>query len=257
MMHQSAKRRILITGAAGRIGQILARAWANVYDLVLVDVRPAQNASVPILQIDAAESDVMRNLCQDVDTVIPLAISGNMHDNWNALIPVNLTATQTAYLAASEQGCRRIIFPSSIQIGLNPNSPYTRSKTWGEKLGRRYAKRTSLSVICLRLGRVLPADAPGIIPGTWFLDHVLTYGDLVRLFTASVEAPDEFRYGIFWGLSANTFNRFDISETCRVLGYQPQDNAFLLAEQTAKSWHGRWRMEKSIWKKRLEKWLNY
>lgn len=257
MTNPSHKRRILITGAAGRVGQALARAWANTYDLVLVDIRPVRRvAKIPLVVADATDIAVMRALCKGVDTVIPLAISGNIHDNWDTLVPVNLAATQAAFQAAGEAGCRRVIFPSSVQIELNPESPYTASKRWGESTGKTFSERNGLSVICLRLGAVKSNDFAGTRPDAWFLDHVLTHRDCAALFTASVEAPDELMYGVFWGISANTPARFDITETCRQLGYQPQDNAFHLAKSAASSWRGRWQMAKSKLKPRLMQWLH-
>jgi hypothetical protein len=52
------------------------------------------------------------------------------------------------------------------------------------------------------------------------------------LVQASIEAPESVRYGVFHGLSNNRWKRFDISDARSVLGYEPQDDAFLLAEQT-------------------------
>ena len=248
------KRKILITGAAGRVGQVLAQAWADVYDLILVDVAPPPRAG--FIQASAVDIDLLRSLCRGVDTVIPLAISGNLHDDWDTVAPVNLTGTWAAFQVAAELGCRRVIFPSSAQTVFNPASPYSASKRWGERLGERYAALTRLSVICLRLGSVLPANAPSILPGAGFLDHVITHRDLARLFTACVEAPETLNYGIFWGTSANSPGRFDISSARRALGYQPVDDAFQLARQAGRTPRGLWRMAKSGLKHRIKKWLN-
>ena len=49
--------------------------------------------------------------------------------------------------------------------------------------------------------------------------------DAVHLLQRSVEA-EGVKYLIAHGISNNRFKRLDLSETTRVLGYQPQDDAF-------------------------------
>ena len=46
---------------------------------------------------------------------------------------------------------------------------------------------------------------------------------------ATIDTPDELRFGIFHGLLDNHWNRLDIGEPRPVLGYEPQDDAFVLA----------------------------
>jgi hypothetical protein len=58
---------------------------------------------------------------------------------------------------------------------------------------------------------------------------VLTYEDLARLVRASVDAPDDLRFGIFHGVSNNRWKRLDISDARAVLGYAPEDDVFALA----------------------------
>ena len=61
------------------------------------------------------------------------------------------------------------------------------------------------------------------------LDIALTYGDLSRLLDACMNTSLEVRFGVFHGISNNRFKRLDLTETIRVLGYAPQDDAFVLA----------------------------
>lgn len=245
-------RKILITGSSGRVGQVLAHAWAEVYDLTLVDLRPFPGiASARFIEADTFAPDTLRALCQDVDTVIPLAISGNMRDDWDTIAPGNLTGVCAMFQAASAAGCRRVIFPSTMMIRTEPDSPYSSSKRWGEILAGCYTSLTPLSIICLRLGAVNAATSPAIFPGTPHLEFAITHRDLAHLFTQAVEAPDTLKYGVFWGMSANRPAVVDISETRRVLDYHPQDDAIALAMRAAHTPRGRWR----IFKTWLKKWM--
>jgi uronate dehydrogenase len=40
-----------------------------------------------------------------------------------------------------------------------------------------------------------------------------------------IQAPDELEFGIFYGVSNNTWRFWDISNSEKLIGYQPQDNA--------------------------------
>jgi uronate dehydrogenase len=248
--------RILITGASGRVGRVLARAWSDVYELTLVDTHPfPDDIPVQFILADAFSVANLRNLCENQDTVIPLAISGNMHDDWDALAPGNLDGVCAMFQAVSEAGCRRVVFPSTMMIKIDPNSPYSSSKRWGEILAERYAALSPLSVICLRLGAVREATSPSIFPGMGHLDFVLTHGDLVHLFTQAVEAPGSVKYGVFWGMSANRPAVVDLLETTRVLGYHPRDDAIALANHAARTMRGRWRRLKTWARKRIIQWV--
>jgi hypothetical protein len=54
--------------------------------------------------------------------------------------------------------------------------------------------------------------------------------DLTQLVTAAVEAQDDLLFGIFHGVSNNRWKRMDLTDTRAILGYDPQDDAFALAE---------------------------
>jgi hypothetical protein len=60
------------------------------------------------------------------------------------------------------------------------------------------------------------------------LDIALTYADLLRLFDAALAAT-HVKFGMFHGISDNRFKRLDISDTRRILGYEPKDDAYVLA----------------------------
>ena len=85
-----------------------------------------------------------------------------------------------------------------------------------------------LSCLCLRFGWVIARDAEELVPGHEYLDIALTYEDCARLVACAIDAPDSLRLGTFHGISNNRFKRLDISESRRVLGYEPVDDAFAL-----------------------------
>ena len=92
----------------------------------------------------------------------------------------------------------------------------------GEAAGRWYAEEHGLSVICLRLGTVSRDDRPG-----WsrHFATLLSHADLVRLTRCCIEAPQDVRYAIYFGVSANTWRFWDTDEPRDEIGYEPLDDA--------------------------------
>lgn len=240
------KRKVLLTGAAGQIGKLITSALADCYDFVLADVRPVDDThGFPVAQVDIADLEQVRPLCRGIDTIVHLGAAADPASAWESLLPNNLVGVYHVFQAASEAGCRRVIFASSLHVvdgypaemqiqadqPICPVTLYGATKAWGEAVASFYAHQRALSAICLRFGWVMARDDRRITPRFPRLDTILTHEDLIRLVTASIEAPDELRFGIFHGVSHNRWKRLDISEGRRLLGYEPEDDAFALA------WH--------------------
>lgn len=245
-MSTTTETKILITGAAGRIGTVLTGHLKDRYDLVLTDTcQPEISYNLPFIKADITDPVAMRSACEGVDIVLHLAADPRVDAPWESLLPNNVIGAYNIFQAAHEAGCRRIIFASSIntvsgypaEVRVSTDAPvrppnlYGVSKVWGEALARFYADAKGLSCICLRFGWALSTAEIGLANAE--LHHVLTHGDLVRLVAASIEAPADLRFGVFHGVSNNRRIQFDISGACEVLGYTPQDDAFTLAEAAA------------------------
>jgi len=241
-----ATKKILMTGAAGRVGTVLAGHLKDRYDLVLTDIRqPESSYNLPFIKADITDLAALRSACEGVDIVLHLAADPRVDAPWESLLPNNVIGAYNIFQAAHEAGCRRIIFASSIntvsgypaEVCVSADAPvrppnlYGVSKVWGEALARFYADARGLSCICLRFGWVKDGAEIGLVNDG--LHCVLTHGDLVRLVAASIEAPADLRFGVFHGVSNNRGIQFDISGACKVLGYTPQDDAFTLAEAAA------------------------
>jgi len=241
-------KKILITGASGKIGSFLTGQLVGRYECVLTDIRPPEDAhGYPFIAADISDLEAVRAVCQGIDTVVHLAADPNRKATWESLLPRNVIGVYNIFEAAAAAGCRRVIFASSINavegyppgVQVHTNMPvrppnlYGATKAWGEALARFYADQRGLSAICLRFGAVAVSQgkaetAPNIPKTPGFFSIVLTYEDMVRLVVASLEAPDDLRFGIFHGVSDNRFKRLDISDTREVLGYQPEDDAFVI-----------------------------
>ena len=249
------KRKLLITGGAGRIGQFLTSQWTEKYDIVLTDIRePEDTYGFSFVEANLADLDAIRPLCDGIDTVVHLGADPSMEATWESLLPNNLIAVYNIFEAAHQAGCRRVIFASSVNavfgypddVQVNTNMPvrplnlYGASKCWGEAVACFYADQRGLSSICLRFGAVLARPGPDSDDTHYYeltnsyIDIMLTFEDLTQLVEKSIEAPDDVRFEVFHGVSDNRWKRLDISDARAKIGYDPQDDAIALALENHK-----------------------
>ena len=101
-----------------------------------------------------------------------------------------------------------------------PNGVYGAAKLWGEALGRYYSDAHGMSVICIRIGRVVKEDRP------YDARHAAVYcsqRDVVQMVEKCVSADDSVRFDLFYAVSNNR-GRFRDSPAAReTMGYGPQE----------------------------------
>ncbi len=240
------RRRVLLTGAAGRIGTAFRLEAGDRYALRLVDrtVDGLDGAGEhDVMAADLADLAACRRACAGIDTVVHLAAAASASaDFYGSLLDNNVKATFNVFQAASEAGCRRVIFASSVHavwgypdevqvhtdMPIRPANMYGVTKCFGEAVARAFAGAGSLSAICVRIGYFDPR--PADFPLDWRdLSMVVTPRDLSQLLVRCIEAED-VGFAIVHGLSNNRFKAYDVSTARELLGYAPEDDAFALFE---------------------------
>jgi NAD+ dependent glucose-6-phosphate dehydrogenase len=237
-------RTVLITGACGNIGRKLRKAWADVYDLVLID-HAADEDDTEVIMADLAilDEDWITHF-HGVDTVVHLAANPNESAPWDELIGPNLDALANVFHAAALAGVERVIFASSnhvmgdyqhlgdgqITVDMTPlpDGPYGVTKLVGERLGRSLSKAFDLTFIAIRIGwNQEGKNRPETMPTDWDRQMWLSNADLVSLFDCAVEAEIEDReFVLVNGMSRNHGMRWDLSDAAELLGFLPKDDAF-------------------------------
>lgn len=237
----TAKRAVLVTGAAGRIGSYFAEHSHDRYDLRLM-IMPGQDrgeleAYGQILEGDLGDPDRMKDLCGGIDTVLHLAGNPDPAAVWHDLLDANIIGTYNTFVAARAAGCRRIVFASSIHAvsgypedvqvkttePVNPGDLYGVTKCFGEALGRYMAEQEGISVIALRIGAFQPLETARGEGGPDLLDTFVSHRDLNTLICCAIDV-DNLRFAILHGLSNNKFKRLDLSDTRSLVGYNPIDD---------------------------------
>jgi uronate dehydrogenase len=230
--------KVLITGAAGRIGGALRRGLAH--ELRLTDVvEPADLAAgEEFVAADLNDAEAIDAAVAGVDAVVHL---GAVPDEapFAQIAGPNLHGTFHVFDACRRHGARRIVYASSnhatgmYPVGEpldetyvpRPDGLYGVSKVYGEALGRMYVERFGLEVVALRIGsfRERPEERREL--ATW-----LSHADCVRLVDAALTAPD-VGFTIVYGVSANTRAWWPLSGAARRIGYEPRDDAEAFAAE--------------------------
>jgi nucleoside-diphosphate-sugar epimerase len=238
-------RKVLLTGAAGRIGTAFRQFAADRYVFRLVD-RLADTIIEPgpheVIAGNLAELATCQNVCAGMDTVIHLAADASTTaDFYESLLDNNIKAAYNIFRAAKDQNCRRVIFASSIQLiegypldiqarvdmPMKPMNLYAAAKGFSELMGHYFAYAEGLSCIGVRVGAF--EHNPGLQTGDGVdgrnLSAYVSARDLSHLFVQCIETPD-VQYAVLQACSDNRFKRMDITSAREVVNYQPQDDAF-------------------------------
>ncbi|MBN1464944.1 SDR family oxidoreductase [candidate division KSB1 bacterium] len=170
--------KFLVTGGAGFIGSNLTEALLQrAYDVVVLDnfstgLRKnllgfdAYKGSFQLIEGDLRDLDTCREACRGVDYVlhqgalgsVPRSIAHPITTNEN-----NVTGSLNMFLAARDEGVKRIVFASSSSVYgnsktmpkvetmiPNPISPYAASKNICEMYGRIFYELYGIEIIALR-----------------------------------------------------------------------------------------------------------
>ncbi|HEY8360175.1 MAG TPA: NAD(P)-dependent oxidoreductase [Ramlibacter sp.] len=236
---------ILITGAAGRIGRLLARELSSDaallahfpegFRLRLTDILPPREGTAVAVDFhtgNLSDPKFVETLFADGRVQAVVHLAGYPREaEWAALLDANLHASINIWEAARSAGVDRVVYASSNHaIGLHPrsvvidgrapqrpDSRYGLIKCFCEDLGFLYAHKFGVRSMSLRIGMFLPEPTNHRSLSTWF-----SYGDAVNLFSVGLTA--DYVCETVYGVSANTRSFWDNSRAM-ALGYRPQDNS--------------------------------
>ena len=237
---------LLLTGAAGNLGRVLAGPLAELCGpgspyaaLRLSDRAGMADTAVPgtFTRCDLADAGGMRDLLRGVAAVVHMG-GVSMEGPFDPICEANIRGVFNLYEACRFGGCSRVVFASSNHVtgcyprehAIAPSDPfrpdgyYGASKLFGEGMAAMYFDRHGIETVCLRLGSVTrePEDARAL--STW-----LSHADLVRLVHAALQAPDVGCTTVY-GVSNND-GRWWSADGWDRIGYQPQDSAGAWADR--------------------------
>jgi uronate dehydrogenase len=229
------RRLVLLTGASGNLGRVLAPALAAAgFRLRLNDLVPFPDPlpdGVEFAAADLTDASALASICREDVTDIVHFGGINTETSSQAILNANILGTLNVFEVARMRGARVVFASSNHTIGFHerdrtltiddpyrPDGFYGLSKAYIELLGRLYHDKHGVESVHLRIGSCLPEPLDTRHLATW-----LSYPDLVRLVTAALTAPAP-GYALVWGISRNT-RRWWTGDDASRIGYLPHDDA--------------------------------
>lgn len=233
-------RRVLVTGASGRIGSAFRTSQDAKFDLRLADIDTSSlpDSSEQVV-LDITDYAACLKACEGMDTVLHLAADPNPDALFlESLLPINIVGTYNMLAAAKAQRCKRFIFASSAQAiegyptdvqldedaQARPGNLYGASKAFGEAMASLHSNDGSMTTVAVRIANVADFTA-GEIHSARDVAAFISYRDVVALLARCIEA-DLKGFTVVNGVSDNRYKRLSIEKTKRLMGYTPLDDAF-------------------------------
>lgn len=227
--------RILLTGAAGGLGQILRETLqahaAIVRSSDISPMTPSRGAHDEVINCNLADKAGVEALAQDVDAIVHLG-GISVERSFEAILEANIRGTFHLYEAARKQGIRRIVFASSNHVTgfypqdveldahsqRRPDGYYALSKSYGEDLATFYYHRYGIETVSLRIGSSFPEPRNRRMLSSW-----LSYADLEHLVERALLATD-VGHSVVYGASANRDLWWNNRHAAH-LGFAPKDSS--------------------------------
>ncbi|MFC1525191.1 NAD-dependent epimerase/dehydratase family protein [Candidatus Latescibacterota bacterium] len=223
--------RVLVTGAAGRVGSVVAAGLMGRHQ-----VRGLDRLEMPQLEDtvvgDLTDYDLCVRATRGMEAVIHCGGVPSGGAPWEDILPNNIVGTYNIFEAARQEGVRRIAYASragllgpypktqqrTVDMYPRPESYYSVSKVFGESIGYMYSARHDMEVVSVRIGNFKLERPQPEHP------HQLSHGDCVRVFETAITRPG-VRYEVVFGVSDSDWPLYDLEHGRQVIGYDPQDRS--------------------------------
>jgi nucleoside-diphosphate-sugar epimerase len=195
------------------------------------------------VKVDFADQKQVRGVFDGLDALIHLAGDPRPNAPRSSTMRNNFAAATFAFEEARLAGIKKIVYASSnfyhegaigealegrsrrlitLDMPPTPLSLYGESKVFGEMVGRHLAY-LGMQFVALRIGWTVPQDNPALYGGDYMRAVFCSKRDLVQAVTRALEVETDFMAAFV--VSNNTKAVFDLTETRKKLGFNPQDNA--------------------------------
>lgn len=227
-------KKIVLTGAAGRLGSYLREPLSKLCDeFVSSDIADSVSKLAPnetYVKADITDLDAMVALLEGADLVVHFGAVGD-EAPMGVLWGPNFYGAYTVWEAAYRNKLRRVVYASSIHavgmhkktdfIGIDaphkPDTFYGLAKCFAEDLASLYWDKRGLESVCMRiLSCAQPTNSRAV--GTW-----LSYDDLIHMVERAITTPIT-GFSVVYGVSNNDRAPVDNAKA-QHLGYRPKDNA--------------------------------
>lgn len=164
--------KVVVTGGSGNLGSYVVAELKDFCQVTVLDLKPPKDASVRFEEVDILDLARLSAVLHGHDAVIHLgAINQPVPEPMEVFFQTNVVGTWNLFMAAERAGIRRCIAcssdaplggevlwgePALHYLPVDENHPFFTTTTYAltkqitETLGLHFARRRSMTVICLR-----------------------------------------------------------------------------------------------------------
>jgi uronate dehydrogenase len=232
---------VLLTGASGALGRMLARALgAAGWQLRLTDIAAFPDplpAGASFTRADLSDGVAILRLAEGCGAILHFG-GVSVERPFEEVLGPNIRGLYHIYEAARRERARVLFASSNHAVGFHersetidaddpflPDGYYGLSKAYGELMGRLYWMKHGVESVFVRIGSSLPEPV-----NARMLASYLSFADLTRLVTRAVLA-EKVGASVVWGASANQAMTWWRDDDRATIGWAPQDSADPFAGQ--------------------------
>jgi len=233
--------KVLITGGNGPLESAIIQELNVEHQLYLMGVEPVET-DIEFIQCDIFDMDAIQQAVKGMDAIIHLwepSHDASANAEWRGQRALDFATRGSYYLmqAAAAEGIQRFIYKSSLSIFDSCPESWVVTETWlprpkaeagamakylGELVCREFARESNVTVICLRLGKLVLEEE---VRGKPFDPMWLDVRDAAQAFSLALKAGGgRAGYNVFHISADNPDARFPVYKAKKGLSYQPKHN---------------------------------
>jgi len=238
--------KVLVTGAGGYIGRIVARDLAVRHEVRGVDMRPMEGlADARVLDLNdyAAVCDALEGIEGVAHLAWPLRAYAGAAPAENSHLGAGVRGLHQLLRAAVERGIERFVFQSTINI-TGPSwdnwrlteeelprpgiAGYTLGKTLAEEVCRSFARCHPVTIAVIRFGGVFTLEEGGYESAAPDVHGIpsscVERRDIARAYELALTRELPSRFEVFHIFHRRPGERMPIDKARQVLGFEPLYN---------------------------------
>lgn len=238
-------QKILVTGTAGTIGSLVAKALTARGHLVRGFDRVPSPGVADQRVGNLTDGAALCAAAEGMQAIVHLAATPDSADFVSDLVPNNIVGAYNLLEAARLAKVGRVLMASTIRVGfmhdwyhnvvrvtdgLAPHDHYSFTKAAGEVMGEMYARLHGMTVLSARIGWVVrnPDEVVAQCKNAWHSGILLSQDDCARYVVACIDNdlhfPTATRFAAMFVTSKPMEQAaVDLAEAKAVAGWEPQN----------------------------------